>query len=384
MRKAAIVLGAALLVGGCGGSATHTTLTTTSPTSTSSSPATGSSSTTSSTPAPTVSAERGAIAEVRGAGGELTNAITGDGSLSTAAADGRGGWFIAGSFTRLDGMPERGLAHVLAGGAIDPNWHGALASSGRTALVAFADTLYAAGSISDTDRSHLYALDAATGTSRRSLPVPPGPISALALSGGRLFVATSTTTSARQPSCLEAIDPRSGTRVAGFTADVRLAPELGCITALRADGQWLYLAGAFRSVNGSHRPRIARLDASTGRLDASWNPPATSIPNAIYDLAVGSGNVFVAGSTPALSALETASGTPPSAWHPPAGISAPLSLALLGARLLVAGQLHGRDSLLSLGVSSGALQSSWQLPHGRSAELVSASGSAALVALGHG
>lgn len=319
------------------------------------------------------------VAVVLDSAGRLAAKLGGDGTIAAATPDGRHGWFIAGSFSHLDGLSETRLAHILPDGAVDPRWHGTLTSSGRSALTAAGNTVYAAGSIGDTDRSQLLALDASTGARKRSLHSPPGPITSLAVYGTLLIVATSTSTVRAQPSCLEAIDTGSGRRQSTFAADIRPAPEQGCIVAARLAGTSLYLAGTFRSVDGVPRPGVAKLEASSGRLVAAWKPTPAAIAGSIYDISPGSGAVVLAGSSPSLTALSTRTGAPHQGWRAPSAIRNPLSLAVVGDALLVAGDFRGGVARLRL--ANGSELTSWHAAPGQSGGPVVASGSSALVGI---
>lgn len=344
-----------LAIAGCGGATKHVT-----------------------PPSPKRSPSGPVVAVVLASSGSLVARLGGDGSIAAAAPDGRGGWFVAGSFTHLDGVSERGLAHVLGTGAIDPRWHGALRSSGRTALVAADATLYAAGSIADTDRSRVLALDASTGALRKSFRAPPGPVTALAVDGTRLIIATSASTVRARPSCIEALDTGSGRPQSAFAADVRPAPEQGCISIVRLDGASLYLAGSFHAVGGVPRAGLAKLDASTGRLESAWKPPAAG-PAAIYDIAPSAGGVVIAGSSPALAVLSTRSGTAQRQWRAPSTIRNPLSLAVVGDQVFVAGDFNGGVARVRL--ATGSELPSWRAAAGQSGGPVVASGSSALVGI---
>ncbi len=46
----------------------------------------------------------------------------------------------------------------------------------------------------------------------------------------------------------------------------------GAVFALAADGPWVYLGGDFQTVNGSSVPFAARVNATTGAVDATWRP----------------------------------------------------------------------------------------------------------------
>jgi hypothetical protein len=45
-----------------------------------------------------------------------------NGVVEAAVADGRGGWFVGGSFTRLCDRRHVGIAHLLRGGTVDESW----------------------------------------------------------------------------------------------------------------------------------------------------------------------------------------------------------------------------------------------------------------------
>src|SRR5207302_4748097 len=81
----------------------------------------------------------------RGLAGTASNGV-----VEAAVADGRGGWFVGGSFTRLGGARRIGLAHLLPSGTIDLSWRAWIGgASGRlgsvTALARSGSRLYVAG-----------------------------------------------------------------------------------------------------------------------------------------------------------------------------------------------------------------------------------------------
>jgi hypothetical protein len=223
-----------------------------------------------------------AAARVTTQAGAPVATITGDGTIGSAIADGRGGWFVAGAFTRLDGVPARGLAHVLHGGRVDGAWRGALAAGSRPTLLALAangppgtstGVLYAAAWIDDEDRSEFAALDAVTGRPR---PVPAVSelygIDALAVVGDELLVAQATGASPRAPSCLHAYDTHTGRPVPGFRVEVHMQPELGCIMRLTPAGANVAVTGYFRRIDGVPSNGSALIDATTGALRHARGP----------------------------------------------------------------------------------------------------------------
>lgn len=375
------------VLAGCGGASRHVT---TSGRSTQSAPTT----TTSSPTRPVHSA-----AVILDATGSLVATLAGDGPVSAAVPDGRGGWYVAGSFTRLAGQPEHGIAHLLANATVDSNWHAALRSSGRTALAASPTIVYAAGSIGDTGRSTLLAFDATTGAVRSRLRAPTaGPVTALALAGNRLIVAGG---GGSRPTCVAALDTATGRPAPDFSVTVPMQPELGCAGPIRVDGQRLYLAGYFQSVDGVRRPGLARIDARSGALDRAWQPPSPACrqpgqprgPNGCdgitYDVAFAPEQVFVGGFRPGVVALSEATGVPQPGWHAPRGVGNVLQLATEGSRLFAGGDFtsSGRTALRGLAVLSaadGSLLPSWHPPAGMAPATSVASGAQVLVGLHSG
>jgi hypothetical protein len=383
------------VLAGCGG-ASHSHSLTTSSVTTTSGATTTTSGTTSTPTAP--GREAGVVLDARGS---LVATVAGDGPISAAAADGRGGWYVAGSFTGLAGHSAHGLAHLLANGNVDPTWHATLSSSGATALAASADTVYAAGSIGDTNTSRLLALDATTGSLATAFGRLPGPITALALAGGKLIVATSTSAASNRSTCVTAVDAKTGRRAQGFRVAVPMQPELGCAGPITVDGQRLYLAGSFQSVDGARRPGLARLDATSGALDLGWRPAAASCARpgqprgangcdgVTHAVAVVTGRVFVAGSRPGVSALSDRTGAVERGWRAPAGIENALALAVGGGRLFVGGDFTESGGtalagLATLSAADGSLLPSWHPPARLSAAAVVSSGSEVLVGLHSG
>ena len=65
----------------------------------------------------------GAVAAVDTVTGERVTSIpTTDGDILTCLPDGSGGYFIGGTFTQVNGVPRKSLAHILANGTVDPVW----------------------------------------------------------------------------------------------------------------------------------------------------------------------------------------------------------------------------------------------------------------------
>ncbi len=88
--------------------------------------------------------------------------------------DGAGGWYVGGTFDRVDGWDRRGLVHLLADGTVDPDF---LPQPGPvTALARDGSTLWVGG-------ERLIAVDAATG--ERLPGGKDGPVHDLAVAAER-------------------------------------------------------------------------------------------------------------------------------------------------------------------------------------------------------
>jgi hypothetical protein len=80
--------------------------------------------------------------------------------------------------------------------------------------------------------------------------------------------------------------------VRSFTADVGNVDPGILAMAYDSDNDQLYLAGEFTEINGTARRGIARVNATTGDLDTSWDPN----PNGdVLDVALSSGIVYFVG-----------------------------------------------------------------------------------------
>ena len=131
--------------------------------------------------------------------------------------------------------------------------------------------------------------------------------------GGGTFAGVNGTTRGN----LAAFDAATGALVSGFVAHTDKAVR---DIQPSADGASLYVGGLFKTVNGLSRGRLAKLDAATGAVDATWKPKASA---EVKTLAVAAGKVYVGGAFSTINgstrnraaALDAASGALAS-WNP--------------------------------------------------------------------
>ncbi|MCA1846339.1 MAG: hypothetical protein LC792_24710, partial [Actinobacteria bacterium] len=161
-------------------------------------------------------------------------------------------------------------------------------------------------------------------------------VTAVAEGGNRLFVAGAFTNLvspkkvAATPAMpfLAVLDVATGAPVPGAAFNTNAKPD-GVIDALAvsADGQRLYVGGAFAHIGGKAVRRLAALSVDTGLADPTFRPPA---PNAyVRTLALAGSRLYVGGAfttvgtgtaavaRPGLAALDAAGGTLLTGFVPP-------------------------------------------------------------------
>ncbi len=124
-----------------------------------------------------------------------------------------------------------------------------------------------------SDRAYLAAFEADSGQFISSFtPVLNGEVRALASSadGSRLFVGGSfTSVNGEARNAIVSVDPATGATDSGFA----VTANVSTVFDIEVDGSRVYLAGDFTALNGvPNASRAARVNASTGAVDASWKP----------------------------------------------------------------------------------------------------------------
>ncbi|HKN91302.1 MAG TPA: hypothetical protein VJ622_13590 [Acidimicrobiia bacterium] len=210
-------------------------------------------------------------------------------------------------------------------------------------------------------------------TSSTTTTPPVGPVAALAVSadGSRLYAGgffTSMAGVAR--SGLAALDAATGALDAAFNP----APSAGGVEAmvLTASGR-LLLGGGFTKIGATARNHLAAVTAATGALDAAWAPSADGAVHTLRLSADGTG-VFAGGAFATIGgtarsrlALLSATGTGAldATWKPTADADVSgLALSADGSRLFAAGaftKLNGtaRNYLGALAATGAGATDGW-------------------------
>jgi len=211
-----------------------------------------------------------------------------NGAVHAAAGDGKGGWFVGGSFTRASNRIRNGAARVLSSGVLSSTWDPNVAGTVH-AIAVVGSTVYLGGSFTSVGgaaRANLAAVDAATGAVTSWDPGANGTVEALAVSGSTLYVGGAfSSIGGASRSNLAAIDTTTGGALAWDPG------ANGTVEALAVSGSTLYVGGAFSSIGGEERPRAAALDTSTAAL-GPWNPRLDADVHAVARSGL---NVYVGG-----------------------------------------------------------------------------------------
>lgn len=221
-------------------------------------------------------------------------------------ANGAGEVFAGGSFTTVAGQPRTGAAKFSAAGALDASWQVALTSSvdvPRVAAFAFGDggATYIGGefdSVGGQPRRGVAKLDAQGAIDATWNPGLTGAATTLhdlAYADGQVYLGGWFVSVGGQSIRHLARVAAGGT--GALDATWNPAPSSGPVSALALRGGSLYVAGLFTTIGGESRGNLAKLARSgTGAADAGWNaalPPMTSPSALALD---GAGQLHVAGS----------------------------------------------------------------------------------------
>lgn len=315
--------------------------------------------------------DRGSAVVLDAATGREVARLSANGALVAAVADGRGGWFVAGSFSRLDRKERVAIAHLLPSGRVDPAWKASIGSaSGRpvavNALARDGTRLFIAGPfglVGGLQRPGLAALDARTGKVLRDWAPRPRAwldVAALAIVDGRLLVARNY--SYPIPG-ITALGIQTGAVDRHWNPRLILIGDAGSFNTLLPVHARVYVAGSFH-VRGVQRNGLAALAAADGSVDGPWapRPENCSVCNGfavLYGLAASAQRIYVSGSfaridgvaRPGIAALDPRSGAIDPNWKPARGANNVLHLALAGSRLY----LGGLSGLAALTANTGGV-----------------------------
>jgi hypothetical protein len=279
--------------------------------------------------------------------------------------------YAGGDFGSVNAAPRgRGAAFDATTGALLA-WHPRVDSPWRVnALAASGAHVYVGGDFPVLDgrsRYYLARVDATTGAPDAAWnPNPSWPVHTLLVANSRLYVGGEFGRIAGATrSAAAAFDLPSGA-LASWNPDVGDKPPWALqVSSLASYGSRILLGGTFGSIGGQERLRLAAVDATTGALDAAFDPR----PNhTVLGLAVSSSRIYAGGRFGSvngvirrnLAALDVATGSVETAWRADTKVSAVTDLELVGGRLYVSGSFldiagTDRDYLAALDATTASL-----------------------------
>lgn len=220
------------------------------------------------------------------------------------ASDGRGGWFVGGSFKRVDDVSCPHLAHIRADKTLNTGWC-PQPDEAVTALTLVGSRLYVGGefgSVGKTRRTLLAALDARTGAvlawnpqgSGHRTDVESPRVETVAVAGTRVYVGGFfDRIGGRNRSSLAVLDSKTGRATAWDPRPRGCGEEDSRIVeAIVATRRAIYVGGCFDRIGGSKRRCLAALRPATGRM-TGWNPG--SCDGFVESLALSGRTLFVGG-----------------------------------------------------------------------------------------
>ncbi len=319
----------------------------------------------------------------------------GDGQIKAAAADGSGGFYVAGTFTMVEGQARPGVAHFAGDGHLT-EWSPDVTPSGTVKALARSGSgpVFLGGdftAVAGQDRPGVAAVDGLSGAVHPAFAPTLGPtvVRALALSpdGARLYVGGR-------------IDPGDGSARRGMTAlraatgttepwNADVVGRVDTLVVAPTDGR-VYVGGDFNRVAGVDRPYLARIDPLSGNPDAWGDEP--DAPVAALALSQDGNRVFLGGEFTTLGglkrrhlgALDAASGAVLAAWDPGAdGPVGALAVSGDGSFLYAGGAFTAlgtspRPGLAALDPGEGTVSDRWVPDSGGTVETLVVSGSLVL------
>jgi hypothetical protein len=320
--------------------------------------------------------------------GEPRGFVSVDGAITAATGDGHGGWFIAGGFSKVDGVPRSNVAHIDQDGALDTAWRApelepalmspflSVALQGDKVLVA-GPFRAAAGS----PAHGTVALDSVNGSvdpSWRPPKVCADGNSSIEAGPDRIYLATA----CAAPPCLVRLDPSSGA-VSDWSASIVAIGETGCVNSVTTLAGVVAFTGGFTQVGGQQRHGIAAVNAKTGGLVDRFDPHGRCAQGG-HAIGLSTRLVFVGGDDCLVGVFALATGR--QLWAIPRHDATATTTALVttGQRVYLGGSFGSvkgstSNGFAALDQQSGKPLHTWHPPAGSRLEALSISGRGLLI-----
>jgi hypothetical protein len=278
-----------------------------------------------------------------------------EGTIRVSLPDGKGGWYLGGSFKSIQGVARASLAHILPNGTLDRSWNPPYKESIK-AMAIYGNTLYVGGKENYWPGKRLAAIDLITGKEISWNPKPDGEVNALVTVGNTVYIGGAFTSIDGQPrNRLAAVDAVTNQLTSW---DPNASYD---VNAILFANNTLYIGGKFSNIGAESRKHLTAVDPISGK-PTSWNP---QIEQAVTALGFGD-NTLVAGGIyssftglgPSLAAFNTGEGAEMRWKHsldqPANSIQVKGSTAFIGGSFT---QVHNtvRKGAVAVQIQSGTL-----------------------------
>lgn len=211
-----------------------------------------------------------------------------NGNVEVIVPDGNGGWYVGGSFFRVNDVNQRRLAHILPDNSLDPNFN-LNPNNTVSAIQVFNDTMMIAGNftqIAGQTRNRVAAYDLGTGT---LLPFNPNVNSQVYDMGifndTMMLVGAFTTVGGQTRERLAMFNISTGTLLP-FSMPIN-----NIVRTLAWNDTMMFIGGQFTSVAGQTRNRMARIARGSGTL----SPVSYNVNNLIHDIEIVDNTLYFSG-----------------------------------------------------------------------------------------
>ncbi|QQS61606.1 MAG: PQQ-like beta-propeller repeat protein [Candidatus Moraniibacteriota bacterium] len=290
-----------------------------------------------------------------------------NGTVRTSLSDGSGGWYIGGSFTKVGNVETVNVAHILSDGTVDPNFNPNTDGGGVYSLLLSGSNIYLGGrftTVGGQIRNSLAKVNAITGALDENFnPDADDTINAIVLSGSNLYVGGEFYSIGGQSrSFLAKVNADTGVIDTNFNPESTITDD---VFSLVLSGSSLYVGGQFSYfIGGYDRSDLAKLNATTGALDESFDP---NVNNRVYSLVLSGSDLYLGGyfttvggqTRNRLAKVNATTGILDESFNPNAN-SYILSLALSGSDLYAGGDFtmvggQTRNHLAKVNTTTGVL-----------------------------
>jgi trimeric autotransporter adhesin len=341
-------------------------------------------------------AQTKSVKSQRQANGMILDAATGqprgfvnvDGAITAATGDGHGGWFIAGGFSRVDGVPRSNLAHINRDGALDTAWRPPTLSpalmSPFLSVAVQGHKVLVAGPFRNADghpRHGAVALDRDNGSVDPSWRPPKVCADGdwrIEVAAGRIYLATA----CAAPPCLVRLDRADGA-VSDWSAGIVAVGEIGCVNSVATSAGVVAFTGGFTQVGGQPRNGIAAVNADTGGVVDHFDPHGRCA-QAGHAIAITDQLTFVGGDGCLIGAFALANGRQLCTVPRHGSTATTATLATYAHRVYLGGSFGSVEGSTSNGFAalnqrSGRPLHTWHPPAGSQLEAISISGHGLLI-----